>query len=138
MKVMHDDLHVLTGSYVLDAVSDAGAMILLSGVEGEPDGDLLAPLQGLAGGLAGGDDQELDLPEAESAVGVVGIEGVDLLDGLEDGLRDEGGAVGAVFDPATKQVVEGLGIEPTLAELVLEEFGPHHERQLRGETQLVH
>src|SRR6266481_6661675 len=118
----------------LDTVSDAGAMILLSGVEGESDGDLLALLQGLAGGFGGGDDQELDLSQVELAVGVVGVEGIDLLDGLEDGLRDERGAVGALFDPASKQVIERLGIEPSLAELVLEELGPHHERHLRSET----
>src|SRR5208282_1100326 len=117
----------------LDAVSDASTMILLSGVEGESDGDLLALVQGLAGGFAG-DDQELDLSQVELAVGVVGVEGVGLLDGLEDGQRDEGGAVGAVFDPASKEVVEGLGIEPSLAELILEELGPHHERHLRGES----
>ena len=78
----------------LDAVSEADAIILLGGVEGESDGDLLASLQGLAGGFGGGDDQELDLSQVELAVGVVGVEGEDLLDGVEDGLGDEGGAVG--------------------------------------------
>jgi hypothetical protein len=78
------------------------------------------------------------LSEAELAVDVVGVEGIDLLDGLEDGLRDEGGAVGTLFDPPSKQVVEGLGIEPSWAELLLEELGPHHERHLRRETHRVH
>jgi hypothetical protein len=121
-----------------DALSEADLKVLGTGVEGEQDGDLLASLQGLAGGFGGGDDQELDLSQVELAVGVVGVEGIDLLDGLEDGLRDERGAVGALFDPASKQVIERLGIEPSLAELVLEELGPHHERHLRSETQRVH
>ena len=92
----------------------------------------------LAGGFLGGDDQELDLSEAELVVGVVGAEGEDLLDGRQDGLGDEGGAVGPLFDPASEHAVEGLGIEPSLTELVLDEFGPHHERHLRSETQPVH
>src|SRR5262249_34662226 len=92
----------------LDAMSQADLIVLLGGVEGEPDRDLLALLQGLAGRFFGGDDQERDLPEAELAIGVVGIEGVDLFDGFEDGLRDEGRAIGPLLDLASKQVVEGL------------------------------
>jgi hypothetical protein len=64
-------------------------IILLGGIEGEPDSDLLALLQGLAGGFFGGDDQELDLYEAELAVGVVGVERVVLFDSGQDGLGDE-------------------------------------------------
>src|SRR5215472_18036376 len=65
----------------LDAMSQADLIVLLGGIEGEPDCDLLAWLQGLAGGFFGGDDQERDLAEAELAIGVVRVERVDLLDG---------------------------------------------------------
>src|SRR5262249_27287848 len=109
-------------------------IILPGGIEGEADGDLLALVQGLAGGLLGGDDQELDLPEADLAIGIVAIEGVDLLDGLEDGLGDERGAIGPLLDLAAGHAVERLGIEPSLTELLLKELGPHHERHLRGEN----
>src|SRR5262249_10797151 len=122
----------------LDAMGQADLIILLGGIEGEPDRDLLALLQGLAGGFLGGDDQELDLSEAELAIGVVGVERVNLLDGGQDGLGDEWRAVGPLLNPAAKQIVESLGIEPSLTEFLLKELGPHHGRHLRRETQLVH
>jgi len=122
----------------LDAMSPADLKIVLRGIEGVADGDLLALLQGLASRFLDDDDQEFDLSEAELTVGVVGFEGVDLFDGVEDRLRDEWGAVGPLFNPASKQAVEGFGIEPSLTELLLEEFGSHHQRHLRSETQHVH
>src|SRR5262249_9247856 len=122
----------------LDAMGQADVIILLGGIEGEPDGDLLALLQRLAGGVLGGRDQERDLGAGRLSVVVVRCEGVDLLDGLQDGLGDERRAVGPLFNPATKQVVERLGIEPSLTELLLKELGPHHGRHLGRETQPVH
>ena len=118
----------------IDAMSEADLIVLLAGIEREQDGDLLAFVEGLAGGLVGGDDEEFDLAEAELVVGVVEAEGEDFLDGIKDGLGDEGGAVGTLLDPATEQAVEGLGIEPSLAELILHEFQGNHARHLRRET----
>ena len=78
----------------VDAMIEADLIVLLAGIEREQDGDLLAFLERLAGGLVGGDDEQFDLAEAELVVGVVEAEGEDLLDGIKDGLGDEGGAVG--------------------------------------------
>jgi hypothetical protein len=54
----------------LDAMSQADLIDLLGSIKGARDRDLLALLQGLAGGFLGGADQELDLPQAELAIGV--------------------------------------------------------------------
>ena len=53
--------------------------------------------RGLPAGLFGGDDKEFDLAESELVVGVVEAYRKDLLDGIKDGLRDEGGAVGSLL-----------------------------------------
>src|SRR5262249_59476553 len=56
----------------LDTMSQADLIILLAGLEGEPDGDLLALLQRFAGGFRGRNDPELDLAEAGLGGGLVG------------------------------------------------------------------
>ena len=77
-----------------DSMSQAELKILLSGVKGEPDSDLLALLQRLTGGLASGDDQQQDLTEAELPVVNLGIDGKDLFDIRQNCLRHKGRAIG--------------------------------------------
>src|SRR5215470_7388018 len=107
-------------SQALDAVGQADLIVLRAGIEREQDGDLLAGRQRLAGGLVGGDDQEPDPAEAEVVVGLLGSDGEDLLDGRQDGLGDEGGAVGPFLDATAEHAVPGLGVEASLPELILE------------------
>jgi hypothetical protein len=119
----------------VDAMLGADPEVLLGVVEGESDGNLLALVQGLARWLRGVDHQELDLAEPELVVGVVvGVECEDFLNDAEDGLRDEGRAVGSLFDATTKHVVEGLGIEPALTQVCSEERRWQHECHLRSVT----
>jgi uncharacterized protein YihD (DUF1040 family) len=68
----------------LDSVSYAELKILPSGIKREPDRDLLALLQRLTSGLAGGDDQKADLTEAELLVVELRLDRKDLLDGRQD------------------------------------------------------
>jgi hypothetical protein len=56
-------------------------------------------------------------------IGVVGVEAKNLLDDSQDGLGDERGAVGSLFNTPTKHAVEGLGIEPPLTQLYFEQLG---------------
>ena len=114
----------------LDALGEAHLKVLGTGVEGEQDGDLLALLQRLAGGLGGGNDEELDLSEAELVLGVVAADREDILDGGQDGLGDEGGAVGPLFNAAAEHAVESLGVEPSLPKLFLHEFHADHAGHL--------
>ena len=116
----------------LDAVGQADLKILLAGIEREQDGDLLAFLQGFAGWLLSSDDQQFHLAEAELRRGVLGADGIHLLDSGQDRQGDEGGTVCTLFDPAAEHAVEGLGIQPSLTQLFLDEFGPYHERHLRS------
>ena len=88
----------------LDAILQAELVILLAGIEGQLDVDLLALFERLAGGLAGRDDQEPDPPEAELVIGVLGADGKNLLDSVQDRLGEEGGAVGSLFDPAPNKL----------------------------------
>jgi hypothetical protein len=110
----------------LNTVLKADVEVLLSIIEGEPDGNLLALIKGLAGTLGGVDDQELDLAEAELVVRVVGVESEDLLDDREDGLGDERWTVGSLLDATTEHAVDGLGVESALTQLCLEELSPQH------------
>src|SRR6516164_4411134 len=109
-------------------MSQADLIVFLAGIKGEQNGDLLAFFQSLAGGLLGSDDKQPDLPESELVVGVLRAESEDLLDGSQNRLGDEGGAVSPFLDPPSEHVVEGLGIEPPSAQLVLDDFGSYHER----------
>src|SRR5207248_3270666 len=94
--------------------------------------NLLALVQGLARRLGGLDDQKLDLAESELVVSLIGVEPEDLLDDRQDGLGDERGAVGSLFDATTKHAVEGLGVEPALTQLRFEEQSSHHECHLQS------
>jgi hypothetical protein len=118
----------------INAVFDADLEVLLRIIEREPDRDLLALVQGLTRRLGGVDDQQLDLAEPELVVGLVRVESKYLLDDRQDGLGDEWGAVGSLFDATTKHAVEGLGVEPALTQLRFEELGSQHECHLRSET----
>ena len=118
----------------IDAVFHADLEVLLRIIEREPDSNLLALVQGLACGLGGLDDQELDLAEPELVIGLVGVESKYFLDDRQDGLGDEWGAVGSLFDATTEHAVEGLGIEPPLTQLCFEELGSQHECHLRSKT----
>ena len=60
------------------------------------------------------------LPEAELAVELLGVERENVLGGLQDGLRDEEGAVGAGFDAAAEEVIEGFGVGTLPAHFVFE------------------
>ena len=122
----------------LDPVSHADSKILLAGVEREPYSDFLALLQRLASRFNGGNDKELDLSQAELVVGVVGANGEDLLGSCQNRLGDEWGAVGPLFDPASKQAVESFGIETSLTQLILYGLGSNHGMHLRSGIQSVH
>jgi hypothetical protein len=100
--------------------------VLGAGVEGQQDGDFLTFLQRLAGRFVGGHDQQLEASQVELLSGVLQIQGEDLLDGFQDGPRDEGGTVGTVFNLASKETVPRLGIEPSLTQLVLDLFVGQH------------
>ena len=108
--------------------------VFLRIIQREPDGNLLALVQGLACGLGGLDDQELDLAESELVIGLVWVEPKHLLDDPQDSLGDKWGAVRSLFDATTEHAVNGLGIEPSLTQLFFEELGPQHVRHLRRET----
>ena len=118
----------------VDAVFDADLEVLHRIIEREPDSHLLALVQWLARGLGGIDDQELDLAEPELVIGIVRIESKDFLDDSQDGLGDEWGAVGSLFNTTTEHTVQGLGVEPALTQLCFEELGSQHECHLRSET----
>src|SRR6516165_11672565 len=51
-----------------DAAVNAHLEIVVAGIEGQPDGDLLAGVEGLDGRLVSGDDQEPNLTKPELAV----------------------------------------------------------------------
>src|SRR5260370_26058860 len=80
----------------------------------------------------GGDDEQLDLTESELAVDMLGVERKDVFGSLQDGIRDEGGTVGAGFNAATEEVVEGLGISALATHLVFDAAGTDHGRHLRS------
>jgi hypothetical protein len=98
----------------LDSMSEAELKILLSGVKGEPDGDLLTLLQRFTGRLARGDNQEQDLTEAELPVVNLGFDGKDLFESLQNCLGDEGRAIGPLLDATSKHAVESLCFEMSL------------------------
>ena len=79
--------------------------------------------RGLPAGSVAATTRSLIWPRPSWSVGVVGVEREDLLDGVEDGLGDEGGAVGSLFDPTPEHAVESLGIEPSLTQLCLRGTG---------------
>ena len=107
--------------------------VLLAGIEREEDGDLLTLLQRLTGRFLGRDGQQLHLAEAELNLCIVRADGKDLLDGGQDCLRDEGGAVRPLFDPTAEHAVEGLGVQPSLTEFLLDESSSYHKRHLQSE-----
>jgi hypothetical protein len=109
----------------------------VAGIEGETDGDLLTGVEGLAGRLVGGDDEEFDLAEAELALDLLGIERKDFLGGLQNGIRDEGSEVGAGFDAAAEEVIEGFGIGALAAHFVFETARTDHGRHLRSKRDQV-
>jgi hypothetical protein len=120
-----------------DATVDTDLEVIVAGVDGETDGDLLTSIEGLAGGFVGGDDEEFDLAESELAVELLGIEGKDFLGGLQNGIRDEGRTVGAGFDAAAEQVIEGFGIGALAAHFVFETARTDHGRHLRSKRDQV-
>jgi hypothetical protein len=77
--------------------------------------DLLASLQRLPGGFLGSDDEQSDLTDSELVILVLRTDREDLLDGGQDRLGDERGAVDPLFNPPSEHAVEGLGIEPSSA-----------------------
>jgi hypothetical protein len=113
-----------------DAAAGANSEVVVSGIEREPDRDLLAILECFAGRFVGGDGEKLDLAESELAIAILGVEGIDIFDGLQNRLRDEGGAVGAGFDTPAEQAVEGFGVEALLLHLLVERIGTDHGRHL--------
>jgi hypothetical protein len=115
-----------------DAAAGADLEIVLGSVEGQPHRDLLAIVEGFASGFVGGDDEQLDLAEPELAVDLLGIERKDFFGSLQDGTGDEGGTVGAGFNAATEEVVEGLGIGALATHLVFDAAGTDHGRHLQG------
>src|SRR5262249_33157073 len=94
-----------------DTIVATNLVVFFAGIEGQLGLDLLALFQGLAGRFAGGDHQESDAAHAQLVIRVVGTNGEDVLDDLQDRLRDEGSAVGALLDAPAEQTVEGLGVD---------------------------
>jgi DNA-binding transcriptional LysR family regulator len=86
----------------------------------------------LAGRLVRSDDQELDLAESELALNLLGIEGKYFFGGLQNCLRDEGSALGADFDAAAEQVVQGLGVGALPAHFFFETARTNHGKHLRS------
>jgi hypothetical protein len=127
------DAQDATAAQALNAMTHADLIVLVAGIEREPDGNLLAFRQRLAGGFFGGDDQKSDLAKAQLVVSILRADGEDLLDGRQDRLGDEGRAIGPLLDSPSEHAVEGLGIEASLTKLVLNQFCPYpyHERHLR-------
>jgi hypothetical protein len=115
-----------------DATAGADLEIVLTGVEGQAHRDLLAIVEGFAGGFVSRDDKQLNLTESELTVDLLGIERENLFGSLQDRMRDKGGTVGAGFDAATEQVVEGLGVSSLATHFVFDATGTDHERHLRS------
>jgi len=121
-----------------DLEGESRLIIVESGIESESDGDFLTLLDGFAGRLVRGNDEEFDLAEAERIVGIVGRKGEDVFDGLEDSRGDEGRAVGSLFDLAAKETIERFSIETLLAMFFVNEFGSHHGKHLKDNHLVVH
>jgi hypothetical protein len=85
--------------------------IVLAGIQGQQDDRLLALLQGLASGFVRGHGQELDLADAEVGVERFGLQAVNLLGSSENGLGDKGRALGPLFDPSPKELIERFGVQ---------------------------
>ncbi len=73
---------------------------------------------------------EIDLAEAEGVVGVLGRNGKDILDRLQDGAGNERRAIGSLFNAPAEEIVEGLGVQALLAKFFFDEFGSDHSRHL--------
>jgi hypothetical protein len=106
-------------------VAGADGEVVL-GIQGEQDSDLLALLEGFAGGLVGGGNEELDLAEIEFLAEVLWVEWEDLFDDLQDGLGNEGRAFGALFDASAEEVIKRLGIEAFLTLTSIQSSGADH------------
>jgi hypothetical protein len=61
----------------LNGVGQADLVIVLTGIESEPNGDFLALLERFAGRFLGRDHEKLDLSEAELVFGFVEANGED-------------------------------------------------------------
>jgi hypothetical protein len=110
----------------MHAVAGAHGEVVF-GIQGEQDGDLLALLEGFAGGLVGGGDEELDLAEIEFLAEVLRVEGEDFFDNLQDGLGNQGGAFGALLDASAEEVIQRLGIEAFPALASIQSSGADHK-----------
>jgi len=120
-----------------DAAATTDFEVVLAGIKGEANGDLLAVVEGFAGRFLGSDDQEFDLAKPELTVAGLGVKGKDFFGGLQDSFGDEGGTVGAGFNTAAEQVIEGFGIGPLLPFLIVDRSGMDHRRHLRSKHHLL-
>jgi hypothetical protein len=110
----------------MHAVAGADGEVLL-GIEGEQDRDLLSVLERFAGRLMGRSHEEFDLTEIELLAEILRVEGKDLLDDLQNGLGNEGRALGSFLDASAEEVIERLGIEAFPALASIQSSGADHK-----------
>jgi len=72
-------------------------------------------------------DEKFDLADVQLFAEVIRVKREDFLDDLQNGRRDERGAVRSLFDAAAEQVVERLGVEAFLTLPGFESSRADHE-----------
>jgi len=120
-----------SAAQAVHAMGQADAVIFRTGIESEDNGNFLTLLQGFAGRLMSGHDENLDLTQTKRVVGILGGNRKDFLYGLQNHGGDEGRAISALLDLAAKEVVTRLGVQAFLPQFFFDNFGPNHERHLR-------